>query len=382
MAKDWVTKFETAFAARYDLGSGVACSRARIAFYYLLKHLPLEPGGEVLISAIHVADFVNVIRLAGFVPKVVDLMPNSLEMDYDDLEAKLTSRSQLFVVTHLSGYGHDMARLCQISAQRGVPFVEDCSQSINSRFQGQRLGTFGVASFFSLSLIKEVCTLMGGMVLSKDQALIKRIRQDQSSLPEQPLGPLKAEATKNLILHLAVSPALFLLATFPTLRLTRSLGDLFASYQKTNKTVVLRDQLPPGMMVRFGWRQAKMGLEQLETVEQRTEQRKKRGYALYQRLLPLTSIRLPREAPGTERSAWLFPVFCDRPERLAQHLAARGIDTAPMLLSHMPSEPAFAALGLEAPRAKEMRGQILFLPMYSDLTQAELERIAQAVETF
>ena len=58
--------FEKAFAARYNLPQGIAVSRARMAFYYLLRNMKLKAGGEVMISGIHVADFINIIRLAGF----------------------------------------------------------------------------------------------------------------------------------------------------------------------------------------------------------------------------------------------------------------------------------------------------------------------------
>ena len=114
-SEELIEKFERSFAERYQLQRGLAVSKARIALFLLLKNLPLKNGGEVIISALHVADFVNMIRLAGFTPVVMDLQGDRYCVDYDDLERKINEKTTLFIVTHLSGYASDMKRIQLIS---------------------------------------------------------------------------------------------------------------------------------------------------------------------------------------------------------------------------------------------------------------------------
>ena len=198
--KKIVEDFEKAFVARYNLPPGIAVSRGRMAFYYLLKNMNLKTGGEVIISGIHVADFINIIRLAGFVPVVVDLKKNSYLLDIDDLEKKINSHAVAMLITHLFGYSNDMNAIMTIARKHNIPFIEDCSQAVSNCYGGHPLGTFGEAAIYSLSLLKPVCTINGGMIISANQQLLADIRNDIRNLPAMTImGPL-AEAFKNLVL--------------------------------------------------------------------------------------------------------------------------------------------------------------------------------------
>src|SRR3989339_81557 len=110
----------------------MAIPRAKIGFKYsdIFKFifglfLP-DFGGEGIISAIHVADFVNIIYCAGFKPVVVDINAETYCIDYDDLEKKINHNTVLLFITHLSGLVTDMGKIMEISRNRAIPFVEDC----------------------------------------------------------------------------------------------------------------------------------------------------------------------------------------------------------------------------------------------------------------
>ncbi|HAF96154.1 MAG: hypothetical protein A2X34_08945 [Elusimicrobia bacterium GWC2_51_8] len=374
-----VSQFETLFAARYGLPPGVCFSKARVAFYFLLKNIGLKSGGEVLISAVHVADFVNMIRLAGFKPVVVDLAPGAYTIDYDDLERKTTDKSALMLITHLSGYATDMDRILKISAHYNIPVIEDCSQAVSSQYGGRPLGTFGKAAIFSLSLLKPVCTLSGGMVLSHDNELLDRLRRETVKLAPPLKIPLIAEAVKNIIIRMAVSPVLFHWMTFPLMRLVMPLGDYFSKYQKTNKTVILRKSIPPDFLVKFIWQQAVIGLSQLATVENREKERTEYGIYLYDRLRAHPCISLPPTIKGSLNSFWLFPILCKDADKLKRFLAGYGIDSSKFLLSLLCAEEAFKEYSYECESAKYVKEHTLFIPMYSGLTRDQLDYTVQMV---
>lgn len=377
-----VSEFESLFCRRYNFSRGVCFSRARVAFYFLLKNLGLKPQGEVLISAIHVADFVNMIRLAGFKPVVVDLLPNTYIIDYDDLERKINNNSALILVTHLCGYATDMDKIAEISKRHNIPFIEDCSQAVSSQFNGRPLGVFGQAAIFSLSLLKPVCTLAGGMILSKDAALLNKLRQERLRLKRADKLPLISEAIKNIIIKTAVSQILFQYIVFPLMRIVMPFGDYFSRYQKTNKTVILRNSMPKDFLVKFTWQQAIMGLSQLTTLEYREKERIGNGVYLFEKLKSHPNVLLPPVTGRCLNSFWLFPLLVKDTDKLKRFLAGYGIDSSKFLLSLLCVEKAFSQYKFECKSAGYIKGHTLFIPMYSSIKRDQMDYIVGAVEKY
>ncbi|MDP3791596.1 MAG: DegT/DnrJ/EryC1/StrS aminotransferase family protein [Candidatus Omnitrophota bacterium] len=377
-----VSEFESRFGLRYNLPPGVCFSKARVAFYFLLKNMGLKAGGEVIISAIHVADFVNMIRLAGFNPVVVDLLPNAYTIDCDDLERKVNSNTALILITHLCGYATDMDKVMEISKRRGVPFIEDCSQALSSQYSGRPLGVFGQAAIFSLSLLKPVCTLSGGMVLSKDTALLNRLKEESLRLQRAKKLPLILEAIKNIIIKAAVNPALFQRIVFPLMRMAMPFGDYFSLYQKTNKTVMLRESMPEDFLVKFTWQQAVMGLSQLTTLEGREKERIRHGIYLYRSLRSHSNVLLPPVTEHALNSFWLFPLLVKDTDKLKRFLAGYGIDSSKILLSLLCAEKAFSQYSFECMSAAHVKEQTLFVPIYYGMSEGQLDYIVGAIEKY
>jgi dTDP-4-amino-4,6-dideoxygalactose transaminase len=377
-----IAEFEKDFAALYDMPQGVVLSKARVAFYYLLKHMNLKPGGEVLISALHVADFVNMINLAGFKPVVVDLKENSYVLDYEDLEQKINGKTTLLLVTHLAGYPADMKRIKKICDRYKIPFIEDCSQAVRASYRGQKLGTFGTAAIYSLSLLKSVCTLSGGMIISSNKALLDGIRKERQRLAQPPKAHLLQEAAKNLVLKLATTPIAFKWIVMPLLGMATSTMDFFSKFQKTNKSVFHRIVMPHEFLVQYSWQQAWLGLEQLKRLAKREEQRIVHAKYLYSELSVCSSITLPKIVKGGLCSFWLFPVLTEDPNTLKKNIRKKGVDSSVPLLSVLGEEVAFEKYHFQCEHAKIIKQKTLFLPMYPELSQLALEQIVNAIKDY
>ncbi len=377
-----ITEFEQSFAGRWGRSHGIAFCRARMALFHYLKVLDLPPGTGVAISALHVADFINIIRLAGYRPVVIDLEPTGYGIDLHDLAAKAASGVGVIYITHLSGHATDMGRVSEIAKACGARLVEDCSQALEARFDGRRVGTWGHAAIFSLSLLKSVCTLNGGLLLTDDDTLAQALRLRAAKATPISRGPLVAEAVKNMVLAAALARPIFSLAVLPLLRLTAAAGDRFAAYQKTNKTVDLRRQLPAVFLERYSWQQARMGLDQLESLDARENRRITLARRLRAGLRSDDAVALPALAPGSENTWWLFPVIAADPAGLKTFLADHGIDSAPMLLSALSAEPAFADLHFTAPNAEALRARTLFIPLHLGMDERDVDAIAAAIAEY
>jgi dTDP-4-amino-4,6-dideoxygalactose transaminase len=381
-AKNLIEDFETTFSVRYGYPRGIATCRARTGFFLILEALPLKKGGEVIISGLQIADFINMIRLAGFIPVVVDLKKDALTMDIGDLEQKITKNTQLVLVTHLSGYTTDMEEILRITKPRGIFVIEDCSQAVSSTLRGRMLGTLGDAAIFSLSLLKPISTIYGGFILSKDNGLINSIRDEIESWPTPSRTILLFGALKHLIMMLATSSVFFALITHPALSARTAMIDLFANFQKQNPTAQLRKAMPKIFLQKFCWQQAALGISQLPTLKNQDETKATAGYKLYFRINTTPHISLPKMDISTGNSFWLFPIFAPNPEKLQRHLLSRGVDSSRLLLSCLSEELAFSDLNLTSPNAESHKRNILFLPIYPYISDIEIDRIVNAVNEY
>jgi len=353
-----------------------------MALYHLLNNLEIPEGCEVLISGIHVADFVNIVRMAGMRPVVVDLESGGFGLDLEDMKRKVTAKSRVLILTHLSGYVTDMVAVMKVADKQGLTVIEDCSQAFTSRQGGRLMGTFGRAAIFSLSLLKSVCALNGGMVVTKDRALLAGLRQSANSALPPARMDLASEAMKNLILKTALHPAVFTATVSPLLWLLAKHGDIFSKYQKTNKTVELRQSLPRKFMTDFAPAQAWLGMHCMRNMEEREALRRKWGLMLYDLLEDGgPGFSLPRCIPDSENGFWLFPVLADNPKQLKFKLLRYGIDSSLMLLSVLSREPCFKHLEFQAPQAEKTHDAVLFVPMYPELGEDGVLRIAWALQS-
>ncbi|MBI4968102.1 MAG: DegT/DnrJ/EryC1/StrS aminotransferase family protein [Rhodospirillales bacterium] len=377
-----VEEFERRFAALFDRHHAIAFCRARSALYHLLQCLDLPPGSDVAISGLHVADFVNMIRLAGFRPVVVDLEADSYSIDMADLAAKTGAKTSCLLVTPLSGHSPDLARLAAFAKERQLVLIEDCSQAFSTEFQGRRAGSFGRAAIYSLSLLKSVSTMRGGVVTTDDAHLAERLRGRAAKAGKASRLSLAGEAIKQAVIALATWRPLFSLVVLPLLRVTSGLNDLFSRFQKSNRTVSLRASMPKAFLEAFSWPQAALGLGQLASFERREKRRIDLAVALRGAILPARGFSLPRLTEGSRNCWWLFPLLTDHPAALKAHLARHGIDSAPMLLSALASEEAFLAMGFKAPNAERLKARTLFVPLHEAMSGDDVERVAAALLAF
>lgn len=123
----------------------------------------------------------------GAIPKYVDVAPGSLNMDPEDLLRKIVSSTRALVVQHSFGLPADVARLAVIARDAEIPLVEDCAHSIASTVDGRRVGSFGVAAFFSYEASKPIFAGIGGSAIINDPALAEAVIADYSTYSEPSL---------------------------------------------------------------------------------------------------------------------------------------------------------------------------------------------------
>jgi dTDP-4-amino-4,6-dideoxygalactose transaminase len=142
----------------------------------------IQPGDEILTTALTCTATNFPILANGFKIKWVDVDPETLNMDLDDLARKITSKTKAIFIVHWGGYPMDLDKLrfIQIQAYRTFGFkpaiIEDCAHAMGSKYKGKLIGTHGNICTFSLQAIKHMTSGDGGILILPHQELYKRAK--------------------------------------------------------------------------------------------------------------------------------------------------------------------------------------------------------------
>lgn len=167
-----VLRFEDALTASIGVAGAVAVSSGTAALHLALLALNVGEGDEVAIPSFVCAALLQAVRHVRATPVLIDINPETYNMDVQDLTRRLTPRTKAVIVPHMFGLPADIQEISAL----GVPVIEDCAQSLGSRLSDIPTGNFGVLSVFSFYATKIICTGEGGMVAGRDPDLLARIR--------------------------------------------------------------------------------------------------------------------------------------------------------------------------------------------------------------
>ncbi len=170
--------FEREYAEWLGAGRAVGCANGTDALALILRGLGIGEGATVATVSHTAVATVAAIEMAGAVPLLLDIDPDSYTMDPDELAAVLEDPPpglppiRAAIVVHLYGQAAELGPMLDACRNAGVALIEDCAQAHGARLDGQRLGTFGRAAAFSLYPTKNLGALGDGGVLTTDDAAL------------------------------------------------------------------------------------------------------------------------------------------------------------------------------------------------------------------
>ena len=171
----FVTRFEKEFAQRYGTKHAIACSSGSAAVHCALAALGLKAGDEVVTTPITDMGALTPIFYEGAIPVFADVDPVTLNVTAATLAAKLTKKTKVIVVTHLFGLPCEMPPILELARKHGLLVIEDCAQAFFAATKEGRVGTFGHIAAFSMQQGKHMTTGEGGIVLTNDDQLARRV---------------------------------------------------------------------------------------------------------------------------------------------------------------------------------------------------------------
>jgi len=331
-----VEAFEREFAEYVGAQECVGVSNGTAAIQLALSACCIGAGDEVLVPANTFFASAEAVSTANASPVFVDCDPVTSTIDVNKIEAAITERTRAILPVHLYGQPADLDPVFEIAARHNLVVIEDAAQAHGARYKGRRTGALGRAGCFSFYPGKNLGACgEGGAVVTNDKEVARR------------------------------------------LRMLRDHG----SERKYHHEII-------GYNFRLEGIQGAVLAVKLKHLDRWNELRRAHAARYRELLAPLEesgALSLPREMSYAEHVHHLFVVQTDERDALQKHLGEAGVQTGIHYPVPVHLQPAYAALRHapgDFPESERQARRVLSLPMFAELTEEQIARVAEAIKQF
>ena len=168
--------FEKNIATFVGTNHAIGVNTGTDALYLSAHALGFEPGDEVIAVAHTFVATLGAIVQCGATPVLVDVR-DDFNMDVDQIEASITTKTKGIIPVHLNGHACEMDRIMELAQHSNLRVIEDAAQSLGASFKGKRCGSFGDTGIFSFYPAKMLGAAGdGGMICTNDDDLARKLR--------------------------------------------------------------------------------------------------------------------------------------------------------------------------------------------------------------
>lgn len=345
----YVDRFEQQSAAYNGVAAAVATSNGTAALHISLLLAGVKQHDLVLTANITFISPVNVITYLGAEPVLVDVDPETWQMDMELVASFLANETVItddvcfhaasgkrigaIMPVHILGNMCDMERALELGKKYNIPVIEDATEALGSTYNGKHAGSMGFCGCLSYNGNKIITTGGGGMILFNDAELAKKAKHLTTQAKSDPYEYVHDEIGYN----------------YRLVNILAALG------------VAQMEQLP-GFVARKKEIAARY-TEKLKTVP---------GVKAFQQL-----------TPGTDANCWLYTVAFENQQALAKHLLAEKIQVRPLWVP-MNQLPMFShCTYINAnDRSGNLYGDCLSLPCSTGITNEEIDRVCEQITAF
>lgn len=169
-------ELERAMAEYIGCQHAVTVSSGTAALHLAMAAIGVGPGDEVITTPITFASTANVIALQGAKPVFVDVEPETLNLDAQQIEPRISSRTKAILPVHLYGQPCDMETVLRLAQKYHLLVAEDAAHALGTEYRGRKVGNLGDLTCFSFYATKNITTGEGGMVTTDREDLAAKVR--------------------------------------------------------------------------------------------------------------------------------------------------------------------------------------------------------------
>lgn len=340
-------QFEADFAAYVGAEHAIALNSCTAGLHLGLLALGIGPGDEVITSALTFAATVNVILHVGATPVLVDVEPDSQNIDPALVREAFTERTKAIMPVHMAGRPAAMPELEAATNGTQIRIIEDAAHATESTIDGRKVGSIGTLTAFSFYVTKNLVTGEGGMVTTDDEELADDLRV-------RSLHGMSRDAWRR-----------------------------YSSSGFKHYDIVL-----PGWKYNMTDMQAAIGIHQLKRIEANLHRRNELWGAYLDGLSDIPGVALPSDYNRGVHARHLFTILVDpvragiSRDELIDALTARNIGTGVHFRAIHAHSYFAARLGYawgSLPHSERIGEQTLSLPLSSRLTDEDVADVIDAV---
>ncbi|HAJ56580.1 MAG TPA: erythromycin biosynthesis sensory transduction protein eryC1 [Candidatus Omnitrophica bacterium] len=328
-----VAAFEKEFAVFCDSKYCIGVASGTDALHLALRALGIGPGDEVIAPANTFVATVLAISYVGARPVLVDVDPQTFNIDFDDLEKKITPKTKVIVPVHLYGRVLNMDHLMALAKKHGIKVVEDACQAHGAVWEGKKAGSFGTMGCFSFYPGKNLGAYGdAGAIVTSDEALSN------------------------------------------SLKMLRNYGSPKKYYHDSQ-----------GYNSRLDTLQAAILRVKLKHIVEWNRKRFLNAQLYYGKLRGVGDIILPDIPSIDEHVFHLFVIRTKQRDGLLKFLQDRQVQAGIHYPVPIYALGAYTHLGLTAddyPVTEKLSKEILSLPMYPELLEAQIDEVAGCIRDF
>lgn len=329
----YVDKFEQLFADMMERKHCISCANGTDSLYIAMVALGVKPGDEVIAPAHSWISTTETITQAGAKVVFCDTDEDTFTIDPVSIEAKITPNTVGIIPVHLYGQAADMDAIMAIAKKHKLWVLEDCAQAHLARYKGQLVGTFGDVASFSFYPGKNLGAMGdAGAVVTNNDALAEKMT-------------------------------------------------MFARHGGLKKG----DHKIEGINSRLDGIQAAILSVKLPHLPKWTALRQDRAVRYSDQLSKIQGIDCPKVAEAREHVWHLYVIRSNARDALAEFLNVNGVQTVinyPVALPFLPAYSRLNHLHADFPNAYRNQSEILSLPIYPELTDAQMDRVTGLIDEF
>jgi perosamine synthetase len=370
-----ILEFERSFAQYIGVRYAYSFCHGRVGLYALLRGLDIGTGDEVLLQVPTHIVVSNAIRYTGARPVYVDCRLDNYNMDLEQAEQQITSRTKALVLQHTFGIPVDLDAALNLARRHSLTLIEDCVHAMGATYGGRPVGSFGRAAFFSSEETKTISTTMGGMVVTDDPDLATRIQKFQQSCSLPSAWQTFRYILKLVLYHAMTEPHVH--------QYTRAIYELLGKCNPLPQPTTDEEtsgNRPNNYAQRFSNAQAALGLRQLRRLGENISHRRAIATAYHERLTS-AGFQVPHPPVVADPAFVRYPVWVEDPAlavRVATRRATLGTWFSSVLEEADSPECGDYEMG-SCPRAEAVAGHLINLPTNSRVNEQDVDAIISRV---
>lgn len=322
-------ELEQRIAEYHGINSAIGVASGTDALHLSLLAAGIGKGDEVITTPFTFFATVEAILYTGATPVFVDIEPDTFNINPHLIEKRITEKTKAILPVHLYGHPADMDRIMEIAEKYNLLIIEDCAQAFGARKKGRLVGTFGIAGAFSFYPSKNLGAYGdGGMVITDNPEVAEKIRQ------------LRNHGSSGQYIHEFI-----------------------------------------GFNSRLDEIQAAILLVKFKRIEQYNELRRRKA-SLYNSLLKDSGVKTPIEKDGVYHVYHQYTIRSPKRNEIQKKLRDNGISSVVYYPVPLHLQKALSFLGYregDFPEAERASKEVLSLPIYPELEESVIERIADII---